>query len=72
MKNNIKRILENKFYILYKRVFDKDEIGYSYVIYSTDEYNSQHIKDFRYLQDAKRFFNKASKEAKQYQKELTI
>jgi len=66
----INRIKENKFYILYKRVIPKNTICPRYVIYRTDEFDGDLVKDFNYLSEAKRFFNKATKEAETYERIL--
>ena len=67
---NIQRILENKFYILYKRILEKNEIMNKYVIYSSEEYNHDYFQDFNNLRQAKSVFNKITKEAIEYEKEL--
>jgi hypothetical protein len=66
----VSRILENKFYILYRRTLSKKDVTPKYVIYNTGEFGGDFFKAYRSLTLAKRDFNRASKEAKQYEKEL--
>ena len=63
---NIKRILENKFYILYERILKKNEIMNKYVIYRSEEYGHDYLESFNNLRQAKSVFNKATKRAIEY------
>lgn len=64
----VDRIKENEFYILYKRAVGWNDDTCKYVIYRTDEYGGDMFKEFRYLTEAKRIFNKATKEAIEHNK----
>lgn len=65
----LNRIKENKFYILFSRDKGKNTCP-KYVIYRSNEFGGDLLKEFRYLREAKRIFNKATKEAIQYVKEM--
>ena len=67
---NIKRKLENKIYILYERILQKNEIMNKYVIYRSEEYGHDFLESFNNLRQAKNVFNRATKEAIEYEKEL--
>ena len=67
---NIKRILENKFYILYERILQKNDIMNKYVIYRSEEYGHDFLESFDNFAIAKNVFDKATKEAIEYEKEL--
>jgi hypothetical protein len=70
MKHNIIRIKENKYYILYKRIKDRGDTILLYVVYYTETYGGGISKEFRYRQQALEFFNRATKEAIEFEKEL--
>jgi hypothetical protein len=63
MQNIIKRIDENKFYILYRRILEKKDCTAKYVIYRTQEYGGDYLESFYSLTEARRIFKKVSKEA---------
>jgi hypothetical protein len=71
MKPNIIRIKENKYYILYKRIKDRGDTIPLYVVYYTDDFGGGISEQFSTRQSALRFFNKATKEAIAYNKDLT-
>jgi len=70
MKSNIIRIKENKYYILYKRIKDKGDTIPLYVVYYTDDFGGGISEEFSTRQLALRFFDKATKEAVEYNREL--
>ena len=70
MSNAIYRIKENKFYILYKRKLEKNECMAKYFIKNTEEFGGVYLGEYYSLTQAKKVFNKATKEALQYAKEL--
>ena len=72
MKANITRMKDNKYYILYKRHKEsyKENIPL-YVIYYTAEYNGGIAKEFSNYRQSLGWFNKATKEAKNYEKEIS-
>ena len=69
MKSNIIRIKENEYYILYKRIKDRGDSIPLYVVYYTDDFGGGY-KEFSTRQLALRFFDKATKEAVEYNREL--
>ena len=70
MENNIMRIKENKYYILYKRFKEPKDTIPRYVIYYSDNFGYGISKEFNYMQQARDFFTRATKEAIKYEKEL--
>lgn len=70
MKSNIIRIKENKYYILYKRIKDRGDTIPLYVVYYTDDFGGGISEEFSTRQLALRFFDKATKEAVEYNREL--
>ena len=70
MNPNIAKIKENKYYILYKRIKDKGDNIPLYVVYYTDDFGGGISEEFSTRQSALRFFDKATKEAKIYNKDL--
>lgn len=58
----INKVLENEFYILYKRQIPKNHICKKYVIYYTKEYGGDLFKEFENLTNARTMFKKLTKE----------
>ena len=67
---NLIRIKENKYYILFKRIRDKGDTISLYVVYYTEEYDGGISKEFSTKREALRFFNIATSQAIDYDKEL--
>lgn len=64
----IRRIKENKYYILYKRIKDKGDTIPLYVIYRTKEYGGDLFDEFKLLSCARRTFEKATKQAIEHER----
>ena len=72
MDGAIKRIEENKFYILYKRELPKHDVTPKYVIYRTADFGGDYFDDFYTLTEARRIFNKATKEAQECEEIIAL
>lgn len=70
MKNAVNRIMENEFYILYKRELKPKDVSDKYVIYHTKEYGGDCFRSFKSLTQARKMFNICSKEAFDYEKTM--
>jgi hypothetical protein len=70
MQTVITPIRTNKYYRLYKRHLAKGDTAPKYVIYYAEEYGGDMWREFYSLTEAKRIFNKATKEADYYDGEL--
>lgn len=66
----IYRIDENAYYILYKSKLEKNEVGNKYSIYRTEDFGGDFLDSFRYLSEARKVFNKATREAINFDTEL--
>jgi len=59
--------MNNKFYIAQRK---KDKSGFSYVIRATPEFGGTLLGSYKSKELSRWVFNKATKEAEQYEKEL--
>lgn len=58
----VTRVLQNDFYILYKRKTSEKNIN-KYVIYRSENFGYDYFQDYKYLSEAKKMFNILTKEA---------
>ena len=57
----------NKFYILYRRHLPKNDTACRFTIYRGEEFGMDYFGEYRTLKEAKKVFNKLTKQAEEYQ-----
>jgi len=57
----------NKFYILYRRHLPNNDTACKFAIYRSEEFGKDYFGEYRTLREAKKVFNKLTKEAEEYQ-----
>jgi hypothetical protein len=57
----------NKFYILYRRHLPKNDTSCKFAIYRSVEFGNDYFGEYRTLREAKKVFNKVTKQAEKYQ-----
>lgn len=67
----ILRLKDNKFYIAYRRSRGKETSCPLYVIYRQEEFGGGILGEYRNVRDLWSTFNKATKEAKEQEKEMS-